>query len=92
MKVVHSRSLKDPSVHIGEKHSGKVFKQAVIISLIPRVMEISIANISLQTLRECACESVCARVFGHTMTQCHRYLTLGLPPARSQSGVRLMLS
>lgn len=86
MEVVHSRSLKDPTVHIGQKHSGKVFKQAVIISLIPRVTEISIANISLQTLNVHV--RVCVHVFGHTMTQCHRYLTLGLPPAavRAESG------
>lgn len=86
MEVDHSCSLKDPSVHSGQKCSGMVFKQAVIISLLPRVTEFSVANISLQTSRERACVSVC--VFGYTTTQCHRYLTPGLPPAavRVESG------
>lgn len=87
MEVVHSRSLKDPTVHIGQKHSGKVFKQAVIISLIPRVTEISIANISLQTLNVHV--RVCVWAYNDPMSPLPDPWA---PTCRSQSGVRLMLS
>jgi len=87
LEVVHFSFLKDSSVHSGgKKHSGRVFKQAVIISLILRVTEISVANISLQTTWMCMWECVCVWAHNDPMSPLPDPWA---PTCCSQSGVRL---